>query len=873
MKKTSNELRQDFIDFFVKKNHEHISSSSLIPGNDPTLLFTNAGMVQFKDIFLGLEKSNLVRAVSSQRCLRAGGKHNDLENVGYTSRHHTMFEMLGNFSFGDYSKREAINYAWEFITEILKIPKEKLWCTVFKEDIEAEKIWLDEIGVSPDRLIKLGEKSNFWAMGDTGPCGPCSEIFYDHGPKIMGGPPGSAEEDGDRFVEIWNLVFMQYDKDANGNLSLLPKLSVDTGMGLERITAIIQGVHSNYEIDTFEKIIQDTMKLLDERDKENKSLRVIADHIRASVFLILDGISPSNEGRGYVLRRIMRRALRHGFMLGAKEPFFYKLVKSVNEQMGKAYPEIKNSIDHIENTISDEEEKFSITLSNGMKLLEDEIKKVGTKGSISGKVAFKLYDTFGFPVDLTEDIARERGLSIEKDIFETEMLKQKNRARQSNQFIIEKTNLPKTNLETNFEGYNELDIEAEILSLYKGLDSVNALSAGEEGLIILDKTTFYAEGGGQIGDSGKIINSNSSEFEVIDTQKIMGAIVHLGKIIKGNIKKGDKVMVNVDSNKRSAIVLNHSATHLLHSALRFILGDHIQQKGSLVAADRLRFDFSHTKPINQEKILEIEALVNDQIANNLEAEVNTLSYEDAIKDGALAFFADKYSDKVRTLKFSSFSHELCGGTHVKRTGDIGIFKIISEIGVSSGVRRIEALTGPAALVWMNNNEKILKKIIVITKANKENVLSKIEKIIEHNKDLEKQLKNLKIKALSNNKDDSTQEVKNIDGVKVLSKRIDGADINTLREISDGLKNKLGSGVVILGSIEQDKVRLITSVSKDLINKINAGNLILPLAKIVGGSGGGRADFAQAGGIDLDKLDIALESAHNEVKKILIIKGA
>ncbi|MBI80300.1 MAG: alanine--tRNA ligase [Pseudomonadota bacterium] len=867
MKKTSNELRQDFIDFFVKKDHKLISSSSLVPKNDQTLLFTNAGMVQFKDKFLGLEKNNFTRAVSSQRCLRAGGKHNDLENVGYTERHHTMFEMLGNFSFGDYSKKEAIQYAWEFITKVLKIPEEKLWCTVFFEDLESEKIWLDQIGIKSDRLIKLGKKNNFWAMGDTGPCGPCSEIFFDHGPKVSGGPPGSKNEEGDRFVEIWNLVFMQYERNKDGTLISLPKPSVDTGMGLERITAVMQGVHSNYEIDIFKNIIKDIMIITGEKNPNEKSLRVIADHIRASVFLISDGILPGNEGRGYVLRRIIRRAIRHGFMLGTNKPFFYKLVKSVSNQMGSAYPEITKKIDSIEKTISNEENKFAITLENGMSLLEEEINKLPKGEKISGKIAFKLYDTFGFPIDLTEDIAREKGLSVEMKVFETEMTKQKNRARKSSQFTIEKTSLPKVNSKTQFMGYDELESESKILSIYNKTTLVDKLTAGEEGIIILDKTPFYAEGGGQVGDSGKIISSDSI-FDVIDTQKSLQAIVHLGTLLKGTIKSGDKVIAKVNKERRNAIVLNHSATHLLHAALRLILGNHIQQKGSLVAPDKLRFDFSHEEPIDQERIIEIESLVNGQIAANSKAESRTLPYEKAINSGALAFFGDKYAEKVRVMKFSNFSHELCGGTHVKRTGDIGIFKIISEIGVSSGVRRIEALTGPAALSLINHNEKILNNIITLTKSNKENVLSKIEKSIEQNKELEKKVKNLKIKSFSNENENSTKEIKNIKGIKILSKKVDGADTNTLREMSDRLKDKIGSGVVVLGTIEQNKVKLITSISKDLTNKINAGDLISPLAKIVGGSGGGRADFAQAGGVKLDKLEKALESSYTELKKIL-----
>jgi len=638
-------------------------------------------------------------------------------------------------------------------------------------------------------------------------------------------------------------------------------------MGLERITAVMQGVHSNYEIDIFKNIIKDIMIITGEKNPNEKSLRVIADHIRASVFLISDGILPGNEGRGYVLRRIIRRAIRHGFMLGTNKPFFYKLVKSVSNQMGSAYPEITKKIDSIEKTISNEENKFAITLENGMSLLEEEINKLPKGEKISGKIAFKLYDTFGFPIDLTEDIAREKGLSVEMKVFETEMTKQKNRARKSSQFTIEKTSLPKVNSKTQFMGYDELESESKILSIYNKTTLVDKLTAGEEGIIILDKTPFYAEGGGQVGDSGKIISSDSI-FDVIDTQKSLQAIVHLGTLLKGTIKSGDKVIAKVNKERRNAIVLNHSATHLLHAALRLILGNHIQQKGSLVAPDKLRFDFSHEEPIDQERIIEIESLVNGQIAANSKAESRTLPYEKAINSGALAFFGDKYAEKVRVMKFSNFSHELCGGTHVKRTGDIGIFKIISEIGVSSGVRRIEALTGPAALSLINHNEKILNNIITLTKSNKENVLSKIEKSIEQNKELEKKVKNLKIKSFSNENENSTKEIKNIKGIKILSKKVDGADTNTLREMSDRLKDKIGSGVVVLGTIEQNKVKLITSISKDLTNKINAGDLISPLAKIVGGSGGGRADFAQAGGVKLDKLEKALESSYTELKKIL-----
>ena len=867
MNRSTNELRQAFLDFFADRDHEVVPGSPLVPANDPTLLFTNAGMVQFKDVFLGREKRKKLRAVSAQRCVRAGGKHNDLENVGYTARHHTFFEMLGNFSFGDYFKREAIYYAWEFITQVLELPPERLWCTVFEGDDEASNIWLKDIGINPKRFGRLGEKDNFWAMGETGPCGPCSEIFYDHGPDVSGGPPGSPDEDGDRFIEIWNLVFMQFDRNETGELTPLPKPSVDTGMGLERLAAVMQGVYSNYETDLFEQLVQDAMKITNSADSTNKSLYVLADHIRACAFLVTDGILPGNEKRSYVLRRIIRRAIRHGYKLGIEEPFFHKLVAPLEAQMGEAYPELSAQRAHVEQVLLQEEERFAETLSQGMRILGTAIKGLSDGGVIPGETVFKLYDTYGFPKDLTADFARERNLTIDEKDFEKHMAAQRKRARDQSQFGVYGNAAPSLEEVSKFLGYEVLEATGKITALFADGTPVQELGPGVAGAVVLDKTPFYAESGGQVGDTGVLV-STGPVFQVEDTIKFGDAYGHLGEVSQGQLKVGDKLEAQVDEKRRVAIVLNHSATHLLHAALRSVLGKHVQQKGSLVAPDRLRFDFSHYEALNDEELGQIEKLVNQQIRLNARAETKEMPYKKALAGGAIAFFGDKYAENVRVLKFGDFSTELCGGTHVARTGDIGVLKITSEGGIASGVRRIEAVTGAGALDWIDTNESLLSDVTSLVKGAREDVSEKVTQLVERNRILEREVKALKRKVAFGGSRDLLSEAVDVGGVKVLAARIDGVDSRALRETSDKLRDQLGSGVVVLGAVEGDKVRLVAGVSKDLTSVLKAGELISHVAECVGGKGGGRADFAQAGGTRPDKLDEALALVTDRVSVFL-----
>ncbi|MBT8084469.1 MAG: alanine--tRNA ligase [Woeseia sp.] len=851
----SKELRQAFLDFFHARNHEVVASSPLVPGNDPTLLFTNAGMVQFKDVFLGDDRRSYNRAVTSQRCVRAGGKHNDLENVGYTSRHHTFFEMLGNFSFGDYFKEEAIRFAWEFLTETLQLPPEKLWVTVFREDDEAADIWIKEIGVDPQRFTRMDEKDNFWAMGDTGPCGPCSEIFYDHGEDVAGGPPGSPDEDGDRYVEIWNLVFMQFDRSASGSLTPLPKPSVDTGMGLERIAAVMQGVHSNYQIDLFANLITAAAKIIGVKNDSSSSLNVIADHIRACSFLIVDGVLPGNEGRGYVLRRIIRRAIRHGKKLGVRDAFFFKLVKPLVAEMGEAYPELGKAQAHVEKVLKKEEERFAETLDQGMEILEQAIKKLKGK-EIPGEVVFKLYDTYGFPVDLTADIARERDLSVDTAGFEAAMEAQRERARAASKFGADDSAALRTDAVSEFSGYEGVEGSGTVVALFREGAAVEELGEGQGGTVVLDKTPFYAESGGQIGDTGTL-TTKSARFEVSDTQKSGNANLHVGKVSNGTLKLGERVTAAVDAARRRAIVRNHSATHLMHAALRQVLGDHVTQKGSLVAPDRLRFDFSHYEPVTREQLAEIETLVNQQIQENTAADVQHMSYDDAVGSGAMALFGEKYDDVVRVLRLGDFSVELCGGTHVSRAGDIGVFKITSESGVASGIRRIEAVTGMGALDWIAQTQQSLDEVATLIKSSRDQVATKVQQLLRRSRELEKQLASAKQQLLTGGGAGDDDNITDINGIKVLAKRMDGADAKTLRDAVDRFKDKLQSAVVVLGSVDNGKVRLAAGVTKNNIERIRAGDVIQPVAEKIGGRGGGRPDFAQAGGTDPDSLDAAL----------------
>jgi alanyl-tRNA synthetase len=862
MSLTSSQLRQAFLDYFAGHGHKVVPSSSLVPANDPTLLFTNAGMVQFKDCFLGKDKRDYVRAVTSQRCVRAGGKHNDLENVGYTARHHTFFEMLGNFSFGDYFKKEAIRFAWEFVTGTLAVDRKRLMVTVHDSDDEAYDLWRKMIKLPADRIVRIGDNKpdggsdNFWQMGDTGPCGPCSEIFYDHGPKIPGGPPGSPDADGDRWVEIWNLVFMQFDRSADGKLEPLPKPSVDTGAGLERMAAVMQGVSNNYDIDIFVDLIRDAARLLGTEDQNNPSLRVIADHIRACSFLVVDGVVPSNEGRGYVLRRIARRAMRHGHKFGVSPVFFNELVPTLAKVMGDAYPELVAKQAFVRDVLRKEGEQFARTLETGMAILDAAIAKLGGARVIDGNTVFKLHDTYGFPTDLTADIARERGLAVDMQGYERAMDVQRRQSQAASQFGAGLTDQVKVEGKTDFLGYGALTDVGQVVALIKGGIAVNELNAGDEGEVVLDRTPFYAESGGQIGDTGELGNV-SARFSVTDTQKRGSVHSHVGKLVKGVISVGDKLAANVDAPRRAAIVLNHSATHLLHAALRKVLGVHVQQKGSLVAPDRLRFDFSHYEPVSAEQLAEIEALVNEQVRLNHAADIRELPYDEAIAAGALAFFGDKYGDKVRVLKLGEFSTELCGGTHVGRSGDIGLFKIVSEGGIAAGVRRIEAVTGQGALDVVNANEGALREVADLVKANKDEVPAKVAQLVERTRALERELAALRRKLASGGGRDILQEAQVVNGIKVLAARLDGADAKALRDTADQLKSKLGSGVVVLGAVEGEKVFLVASVTQDLAGRLKAGELIKPVAELVGGRGGGRPDFAQAGGTKPDQVDAAL----------------
>ena len=851
---SSAELRKRFLDYFRSRGHEIVPSSPLVPANDPTLLFTNAGMVQFKDVFLGREQRAYNRAATVQRCLRAGGKHNDLENVGYTARHHTFFEMLGNFSFGDYFKREAIGYAWEFLTEELKLPVEKLWVTVYADDDEAADIWLKEIGVDAARLVRISGQDNFWSMGDTGPCGPCSEIFYDHGPQVAGGPPGSPDADGDRYVEIWNLVFTQYDRAADGTLTSLPRPSVDTGMGLERLAAVCQGVHDNYDTDLLGFLVAAAAKLADRKDKDNSSLRVLADHIRASAFLIVDGVMPSNEGRGYVLRRIIRRAIRHGYKLGMIDPFFYLLVEPLCDKMGAAYPELPKAKDLVMRALRQEEDRFAETLHQGMAILSHEIAHIKTD-VIPGDVVFKLYDTYGFPVDLTADVAREHALAVDMAGFEKAMEQQRQRARAASSFHMSAVPVtPGEVADAQFSGYDTTEDEAVITALYADDKVVQSLKAGDSGTVFLDRTPFYAESGGQVGDTGWL-RSADAEFTVQDTRALHA---HVGHLEKGTLKVGDKVRCQVDLARRTATALNHSATHLLHAALRKVLGEHVAQKGSLVAPDRLRFDFSHFEPLTVNQIQTIEDLVNQQIRANAPVQTRVLPLQEALDAGAMAFFGEKYGDTVRVLSMGDFSIELCGGTHVKRAGDIGLFKIISETGVAAGVRRIEALTGQGALDWIRDGEKRLSFIAGLVRGGREDLDEKVKQIMDRTRRLEKELEQYKAKLASEAGSDLASQVQEISGTRVLATLLDGVDPKSLRQTLDQLKNKLGSAVIVLASASAGKISLVAGVTKDRTDTIDATDLVNQVALKVGGKGGGRPDMAQAGGNNPDALQEALE---------------
>ena len=858
------DIRRQFLDFFAERDHRIVRSGSLVPGNDPTLLFTNAGMVQFKDVFLGAEKRDYTRAASSQRCVRAGGKHNDLENVGYTARHHTFFEMLGNFSFGDYFKREAIGYAWTFLTESCGLPPEKLWVTVFENDDEAASIWLDEIGVAPERFSRIGAADNFWVMGDTGPCGPCSEIFYDHGPEVPGGPPGTPEEDGDRFIEIWNLVFMQFDRAADGTMTPLPAPCVDTGMGLERLAAVLQGVHSNYEIDLFEHLIDAAAEKAGAGDRDDPSLKVIADHIRACAFLVADGVLPANDGRGYVLRRIIRRAIRHGYKLGCSEPFFAAMVDPLAAVMGEAYPELVERRDAIVDALSREERRFGQTLDQGMRLLEGVLGDL-PDDEIPGDVAFRLYDTYGFPLDLTCDIARERGLGVDRIGFDKAMAAQRERARAAGRFSSRDEVSAEVVAElppTEFLGYERaVADDCRIEAILVDGRPQQSLAAGESGVLVLDRTPFYAESGGQVGDTG-VLERDGGRFEVDDTRKLAGAYHgHDGRLAAGRMAVGDTVRAAIDAERRADVVRHHSATHLLHAALREILGPHVQQKGSLVAPERLRFDFAHPEPVGSEQLGEIEQRVNDRIRANAPASADVMDYDDAMAAGALAFFGDRYGERVRVLQFGDYSTELCGGTHVDRVGDIGAFKIVSETGVSAGVRRIEAVAGRQAVAWMQATDRALRDLAAKLRTGTDQVTERVDQLLERARELEKELDRIQQKLASAHGSDLSAGARDVDGVRVLAEQLDGMDADALRDTVDQLKNKLGSGVVVLGTRAGNGVRLVAGVTGDLTDRIKAGELVNHVASQVGGKGGGRPDFAQAGGSDPDKLGPALESVY------------
>ena len=850
------DIREAFLSYFERKGHTRVDSSSLVPHDDPTLLFTNAGMNQFKDTFLGLEVRDYNRAVSSQRCVRAGGKHNDLENVGYTARHHTFFEMLGNFSFGDYFKREAINFAWTFLTEELQLPKDKLWVTVHISDDEAAQIWIDEIGVDPNRLSRLDE-DNFWQMGDTGPCGPSSEIFYDHGPDVPGGPPGSPDDDLDRYIEIWNLVFMQYNRDSAGVLNPLPAPSVDTGMGLERISAVLQGEHNNYDIDLFKALIAAAAEKLDVEDHSHTSLRVVADHLRSCAFLITDGVLPSNEGRGYVLRRILRRAIRHGNKLGATEPFFASLVPALVSEMGSAYPELVRQEGAIIKALASEEEQFARTLDKGMDILEQALASLDGN-QIPGDVVFRLYDTFGFPVDLTNDIARERGLELDIEGYEAEMQAQRKRSQESGSFQVDYNNVINVAGETEFLGYGDVESTAKVRGLFVDGDARTAISAGDSAVVILDRTPFYGESGGQVGDTGYIV-SDSAKLEVRDTTKAQGHHLHHVVVIEGELASGDEVKAAIDASLRTRIKANHSATHLMHEALRQVLGEHVQQKGSLVDADKLRFDFSHSEGLTAQELQQVASIVNQQVQSNGEVLTQEMDMESAVAAGATALFGEKYGDEVRVLTMGTdrFSVELCGGTHVSRTGDIGIFRILTEAGVASGVRRIEAVTGVGALADIAKADQALAEVCDVVKASPALAAEKVSNLRKEVRDLEKQITQLKQKLATGAGSDLTEEAVQVGDTNVLATVVDGADASTLRQTLDHCKNKLSSGVVLLAAVEGDKISLVAGVTKDLTDRVRAGDVMKEFAGRVGGKGGGRPDMAQGGGTDVSALKPAL----------------
>ena len=861
----SSEIRQKFLEFFESHGHTIVASSPLVPGNDPTLLFTNAGMVQFKDVFLGQDKRPYVRAVSSQRCVRAGGKHNDLENVGYTARHHTFFEMLGNFSFGDYFKHNAILFAWDFLTSVLKIPRDKLWVTVYAEDDEAADIWLNEVGVEPARVVRIATADNFWQMGDTGPCGPCSEIFYDHGPDVQGGPPGSPDADGDRYIEIWNLVFMQYNRDSAGTLHPLPKPSVDTGMGLERISAVMQHVHSNYDIDLFQSLIKAAARVTNTQNLADNSLKVIADHIRACSFLITDGVIPGSEGRGYVLRRIIRRAIRHGYKLGQKQPFFHRLVEDLSRAMGQAYPELTAAKTRVAAVLLQEEERFAETLENGMQILETALSQ--NMKTLDGETAFRLYDTFGFPIDLTADIARERGVTVDHAGFEQAMARQREQARAANKFTMQE-GIEYSGSQTTFYGYDTLQHEGRVLAIYKQGSAVDFIEADDEAVVVLDQTPFYAESGGQAGDSGELLAANGT-FAVTDTQKIQaGVFGHKGLLRSGRLVIKDNVQARVNPQTRTGTANNHSATHLLHAALRKVLGTHVTQKGSSVDPNRLRFDFSHNAPMSTDEIRETERLVNEQIRNNWVVEAATMKYDDAIKRGAMALFGEKYTDVVRVIGMGEFSTELCGGTHVPQVGQIGLFKIVTESGVAAGIRRVEAVTGKAAIDYVQQREAQLLEIAHTLKTNPQEVTQKIAQIIDNVRQTEKELARLKTKMASSQGTDLASQAQDINGIKVLAANLDNADAKTLRETLDQLKDTLKTCAIVLGTVSDGKVTLIAGVSADLTDKIKAGELVNFVAQQVGGKGGGRPDMAQAGGTQPERLSEALAGVKGWVEKNL-----
>lgn len=866
MSKSTAEIRQAFLDFFHSKGHQVVASSSLVPHNDPTLLFTNAGMNQFKDVFLGLDKRNYSRATTSQRCVRAGGKHNDLENVGYTARHHTFFEMLGNFSFGDYFKHDAIQFAWELLTseKWFALPKERLWVTVYESDDEAYEIWEKEVGIPRERIIRIGDNKgapyasdNFWQMGDTGPCGPCTEIFYDHGDHIWGGPPGSPEEDGDRYIEIWNIVFMQFNRQADGTMEPLPKPSVDTGMGLERIAAVLQHVNSNYDIDLFRTLIQAVAKVTGATDLSNKSLRVIADHIRSCAFLIADGVMPSNENRGYVLRRIIRRAVRHGNMLGAKETFFYKLVGPLIDVMGSAGEDLKRQQAQVEQVLKTEEEQFARTLERGLALLDEELAKL-SGDTLDGETAFRLYDTYGFPVDLTADVCRERNIKVDEAGFEAAMEEQRRRAREASGFGADYNAMIRVDSASEFKGYDHLELNGKVTALFVDGKAVDAINAGQEAVVVLDQTPFYAESGGQVGDKGELKGANFS-FAVEDTQKYGQAIGHIGKLAAGSLKVGDAVQADVDEARRARIRLNHSATHLMHAALRQVLGTHVSQKGSLVNDKVLRFDFSHNEAMKPEEIRAVEDLVNAQIRRNLPIETNIMDLEAAKAKGAMALFGEKYDERVRVLSMGDFSTELCGGTHVSRTGDIGLFRIISESGTAAGVRRIEAVTGEGAITTVHADSDRLSEVAHLLKGDSNNLADKVRSVLERTRQLEKELQQLKEQAAAQESANLSSKAIDVNGVKLLVSELSGVEPKMLRTMVDDLKNQLGSTIIVLATVAEGKVSLIAGVSKDVTDRVKAGELIGMIAQQVGGKGGGRPDMAQAGGTDAAALPAALAS--------------